>query len=216
MWIASWDILQFTETVAKLWTAIDWISTEEAADSLARILWLAWEWIENIDNLWSALVDLWNNFKTDEWAILRFSERIAWAWAIAWLTSSEILWIATAFADVWIEAESWWTAVQKVLLEINNAVNWWWAELERFALLAWKTSKDFAETWKKDAWQWFLDFVNWLSKSWDDAANVLAELIGSDVRLARAFLSVAWAWWQLNKTLEVSQKAFAENIALDE
>ncbi len=216
MGIAAQDIGTFTETVAKLSTAIDGISTEAAAEWLARVIWLSGEWIENIDRLGASLVELGNNLKTDEGAIISFAERIAGAWGIVGLTSNQILGISAAFADVGIQAEAGWTAVQKTLLIINNAVNNAWAELEKFAVLSGMSAQEFWALWKKDAWAWFLAFVDWLKDSWEDAANVLAELIGADVRLARAFLSVAWAGWQLEKSLRLSEDAFEDNVALQE
>lgn len=213
LWIAKEDILEFTRVAAWLWVATN-LTAEQAATAFARISNIMNEPISQMDQMWSALVDLWNNFATNESEILNFAERIAWAWEIAWLTSSEVLGISAAFTSVWIEAESGWTAVQKTLLTINNAVNDSWIELNRFAVVAWMTSLEFAKLWKDNAAQAFNQFVLWLKDSWDDAANILWDLIWTDVRLARAFLSVSWAGDLMTRTIDTSNKAFEENKAL--
>ena len=82
MWIAADDILTFTKVVAQLSTSIDWISADEAAQTLARLQAQTWWSIENLDRLWASLVDLWNNFKTNEWEILNFANEIKAAWWI--------------------------------------------------------------------------------------------------------------------------------------
>ena len=216
MWVAADDILIFTETVAKLSSAISWVSAEEASQQLARVLALSGESIQNIDELSNSLVALWNNFKANEWEILNFWERLTSAGAIVWLTSSEILWIATAFVDVWIQAEAWGTAVQKTLLTINNAVLENWEALRWFAETAWVSSQEFANTWENDAWEWFRQFVEWLSEEWDDAINTINDLIWTDVRLQRALLAVANANGVLTKSMELSNSEFENWTALQD
>lgn len=100
MGIAADDILKFTETVAKLSTAIDGVSAEEASKQLARVLTLTGDTIQNIDRLGSSLVQLGNNFKANEGEILNFAERIAGAGGVVGLTSADILGISAAFVDV--------------------------------------------------------------------------------------------------------------------
>lgn len=215
LWVAKDDIIEFTRVAAWLWVATN-LTAEQAATAFARIANVMNEPISQMDQMWSSLVDLWNNFATNESEILNFAERIAGAWEIAGLTSAEVLGISAAFTSVGIEAESGWTAVQKTLLTINNAVNDSWAELQKFAVVAWVSSQEFAELWETNAAQAFNKFVIWLKDSWDDAANILGELIWTDVRLARAFLSVSSAWDLMTRTIDTSTKAFEENEALAE
>lgn len=214
MWIAKQDLEKFTETVAKLWTAIDWISDEEAATILARMMWMTKESIQDMDKVSSALVELWNNYKATEWEILDFAQNIAWAWAVVWLTSADILWISTAFVDVWVQAEAGWSAVMKALLKMNDAVAQWSDSLSWFAQISWMSSEEFANAWREDSAMAFTAFVNWLTVAWDDANWILNELLWTDIRLQRAFLSLANSWDVLNQTLESSRQGYEENIAL--
>jgi len=213
LWVAIEDLEKFTKVITDISVSTN-LTEEAAAKSFARISNILQEPLDDIDKMGSAVVGLWNNFATTEAEILSFAERIAWAWKIAWLTSSDIFWIATAFSSVWIEAEAWGTAVQKTLLKMNNAVNNGGKELQKFAKLSWRNAEEFAHIWKTDASKWFELFVNGLWKAWDDASNILWELIWNDVRLQRAFLSLANAWNLVNQTLETSNQAFRENSAL--
>jgi ElaB/YqjD/DUF883 family membrane-anchored ribosome-binding protein len=118
-------LVDFTRTVADLGVATN-MTTEEAAFNLARIaniFGIKTEAMgENSQRLGSTIVDLGNNFATTERDIASFAERIAGAGKIAGLTQADILAIGTAMSSVGVEAEAGGTAVQKVLLAINEAV----------------------------------------------------------------------------------------------
>jgi hypothetical protein len=60
---------------------------------------------------------------------------------------------------------------------MNNAVNNGGKELQKFAKLSWKNAEEFAHIWKTDASRWFELFVNGLWNAWDDASNILWELV---------------------------------------
>lgn len=211
--IAPENLTKFIKTVSELWVTTN-LATEDAATALARVANITNLTQEEFSNFWSALVELGNNFATTERDIVSFTERIAWAWQIAWLTPPQILALATAFSSVGIEAEAWGTAVQKVLLALNSAVQAWSVELEQFAAIAWSTWKEFAKQFESNAGQAFAQFVDWLSRSGKQASEVLKELNLSDVRLQRAFLSLAQNSDLLTDAIDKSNKAFTENNAL--
>ena len=215
LWIPTSQLLKFTDVVAKLGVSTN-MTTDQIATSFARIANITQEPMENIDRMGAVVVWLGNNFATTESEIVNFATRIAGAWEIAWLTTSQIFWISTAFSSVGIEAEAWGTAVQKVLLDINNAVSNGSSRLNAYAVIAWKTADEFKKAWKDNAWQAFTDFVKWLSNSWDEANQILSEMWLNDVRLQRAFLSLANAWDLLQETIDLSNQSWEQNNALQE
>lgn len=204
---------KFTKVIAQLWVATN-MTAEESAQMLAQFANITKMDLNDIDKLGSVIVDLWNNFATTENDITNFASRIAGAGQIAWISQANIMAIATAFSSVWIEAEAWWTAVQKVLLQMNNAVVQGGDKLELYAKTLWVTAEEFKTLFNSHPEKAFEEFVKWLSKAWDEAQLTLSELWLNDERLTRAFLSLAQNSDILTETIEMSNKARDENVAL--
>lgn len=207
------QIDNFAETIAKIGVTTN-LSVEQASTQFARFANIMQTPLENISNIGSAVVDLGNNFATTESEILEFGLRIAGAGAIAGLTEAQVLAIGTALSSVGVEAEAGGTAVQKVLLELNKAVNSGGKELEQFAIVAGMSGDEFAKAYKDDAGKAFDLFVKGLGRAGGDATLVLDELGLSDVRLQRAFLSLAGAGDLLTRAMETGSVAVEENNAL--
>lgn len=207
------DLEKFTTTISQLGTATN-LANEEAAQMLAQFANITWMDLNNIDRLWATIVDLWNNFATTEADIVNFASRIAGAWSIAWLSESQIMGIATAFSSVWIEAEAWGTAVQKVLLQMNNAANLWGDALDEYSKAIWMTADEFKKLRDTHPEEVFQKFLSSLNEAWSWAAKILTDLWLKDERLTRAFLSL----WQnseiLTDAISRGNQAWNDNIAL--
>lgn len=215
LWVATEDILTFTETVAKIWVTTN-LTAEEAGTAFARIANVLQEPISNIENMASSVVWLGNNFATSEKEILNFASEMVAAWWIAWLTSDEIFWISTAFTSVWINAEAWWSAVSKALIKMNNAVIEWWDELDGFATASGLTTAEFKRGWEEDAWQTFGKFITGLWKAGDEWVNTLQKLLWTDIRTTKAFLAVAGAGDLVTESISKSNEEFVKSNALTE
>jgi TP901 family phage tail tape measure protein len=213
--VAKEDILAFTETMANLGVATN-LTAEEAATAFAQLANIMQEPIDNIDNLGAALVDLGNNSATTERDILNFAQRIAGAGKLANLTSQDLLGIGAAFSSVGIEAEAGGTAVQKVLMNMTEAVAQGGEQLDLFAKTAGMSAQEFKKMWETDAAGAFTAFVEGLGNAGDDAIGILDELGLSDQRLVRGFLSVANAGDLMRDSIGRSNSAFQENTALIE
>jgi hypothetical protein len=116
------NLLDFTETIAQLGVTTN-LTTEEAAQEFAQLANIMGTSQDDFDKLGSSLVALGNSSATTEQKILSFASRIAGAGKIAGLTETDILAIGAAMSSVGVEAEAGGTAVQKVLLSMNEAVN---------------------------------------------------------------------------------------------
>jgi len=206
-------ISAFTKTISLIGPTTN-LTTEQAATSFARLSTILGFPIENVSNLGSAVVGLGNNFATTEQEIVNFTTRIAGSGAIAKVSVQDLAGIATAFASVGIEAESGGTAVQKVLLDMNTAVAQGGEQLDKFAMVSGMTSEDFAVNWKKNAADTFAEFVKGLGVQGDQAATTLDDLGFADVRLQRAFLSLASAGDLVTETISKSREEFEKNTAL--
>lgn len=213
--VATSDLLWFTDVIAKLSVSTN-LTAEKAATDFARIANITQEPLQNVDRMGASVVALGNNFATTETEIVNFATNIAGAWEISGLTTDQIFAISAAFSSVGIEAEAGGTATQKVLLAINNAVNKWGKELQAYARISGQSAEEFKKTWKDNAGEGFLAFVQGLQNAGQDANLVLEEMGLKDVRLQKAFLSLANAGDLLNNTLETANQAREENNALQE
>lgn len=212
--IAKDDLGEFTKAVAAMGVSTN-ISAEDAATAFAQLAnIMGEEGADAFSRMGSAVVELGNNFATNEADIVNFAQRIAGAGQIAGLSTSDIFAIGAAMSSVGVQAEAGGTAVQKVLLAMNQAVATGSDQMEIFAGVAGQSTEDFAESWEKDAAGAFNDFVSGLGLLGDDALLVLQELGLQDQRLIRSFLSLANAGTLLEDTLVASNSAFIENTAL--
>ena len=209
------NIPEFTETVAALGAATD-LTSESAAEFLARIQAITSLPADKIENFGSALVELGNNVAASEAEIALFTIRMAGAGNVAGLTQAEVLAIAASFRELGIRAERGGTAVQKVLFTMIEAINDAGPELQTFATTAGVTAEEFAELFEKDAGEAFTRFVEGLGRSGDEAFAVLSQLGLADQRLAQAFITLGNAGSNLRDNIELSTNAFAENTALIE
>lgn len=209
------NITKFTKTVAQIEASTN-LSREAAATNFARIANVIQEPIENIDRMGAAVVDLGNNFATNESQILDFATRIAGAGKIANLTASDIFGIGAAFASVGVEAEAGGTAVQKVLNAMTEAAATGNDDLAVFAETAGLTVDEFIRLREEDPSEAFNRFVEGLQRAGDSSFKILADLGLSNERVIRAFLSVANAGDLLRRTLETSGSAYRDNTALQE
>lgn len=233
------NLKKFTKVIADI-SATTNLTSESAATSFARIANVMQLPLTEVDKMGAAVVDLGNNFATTEGEIVSFAERISGAGNIAGLSTQDILAIGTAMSSVGIQAEAGGTAVQKVLINMTKATRGSMKEyndamkksaeeagqtleefqkeaggqLNIFAKTAGLTAEQFQKLFQEDASQAFELFVKGLGEQGNKAFDTLDNLELKDVRLNRAFLSLANAGDLITDTLKTSNTAWEENTAL--
>lgn len=201
LWVATKDISVFTESIARV-TAITWGNVEETATAIAKLATIFKIPYSDIDRLTWAAVKLWWAFAADEDEIVNFSKQIASAWQIAWLTAEQILAIATSFIQVWVPAERWWSAINRVLIDLTRFAKEWWEELNRVAEITWVTASEFQKMFQQNAWEAFLRFMQWLWASTTDTTWAIWELFGENIRTIQSFTTASKAADVLSSALK--------------
>ena len=133
---------------------------------------------------------------------------------VAGFTQEDILAIGAAMSSVGVEADRGGTAVQKVILQMSEAVALGGDDLQLFAKTAGMSADQFTAAWNSDPASVFADFVTGLGDSGENAFGILDSLGLKDQRLIQAFLALGNAGDLLNETLDASSTAWDENTAL--
>jgi len=218
--ISKEHLLEFTKTMVMLGDSTN-LSADEAAVALARFLNITGESTGNVDRLGAAIVDLGNNFATDEASIVAMSTRLASAGTLAGLTSTDILALSTAMSSVGIQAEAGGTAMTQTLTAIekaaSDAANGSTEALDRIASVAGMSSAEFASAWENrpiTALQAFIAGLGSLDEKGESATLVLDELGMSGVRQSNMLKSLALASGVLSDAIDTSSEAYQNNTAL--
>lgn len=119
--IKTQNVKSFTKTMIDLGESTN-MSAESATTSLARFANITQMSQKDFDKLGSAIVDLGNNYATTESEITEMALRIAGAGKQVGMSQGDILGFATALSSVGVEAEAGGSAISKVMVQMQLAV----------------------------------------------------------------------------------------------
>lgn len=213
------DMEKFTETMIGLGNATD-ITADEAAMLAAQFNAVNDFGTENIDKFASAVVWLGNNSATTESNIMAMAQRLASAGTQAGLSAQDILGVATALSSTGIAAEAGGGSFSKFIVNLQQGVETGKVgkvKLKEFAKVAGMSAKEFKEQWGKDPIIAIQNFINGLAAAGDEgksAIGVLQKLGLTEIRMRNALLSLASGENKLTKYVQGSNKAWEENVAL--
>lgn len=217
---AGENITKFTKTMVMLGDSTN-LSAEEAALSLAKFMNITGTAAEDSDRLGSAVVDLGNNFATQEDQIVNMSTRLASAGTIAGLTQQEILALATAMSSAGIRAEAGGSAMATTLTQIEKIVEGVTEnsaeQIQTLARIAGMSAEEFTRAWKEDpitALTAFLHGLGELEDQGESAVVVLDELDMKGVRQSNMLKALALSAENMDYALQVSNDAWKDNTAL--
>ena len=213
--IAKENLAGFTEVMAKLGTATN-MTSEEAATMLAQFATVTGMDASLYSNLGSAIVDLGNNFATNEKKITDMAQSIAAAGTNAGMSEADMLALSAAVTSVGIEAgaggTSMSTLIQKLQLAIETGNG-----LEEWAAAAGMSAQEFASLWGKDATGALTTFIQSLGTTEESAMSTLVALGLNDSRLVRMVTSLNSAEQKnhlLSNAIRTANTAWQENTAL--
>lgn len=214
--IKSQDVVSFTKTMIDMGESTN-LSAEDAASAIAKIANITGLTSDEYQRFGSSVVALGNNFATTEQDIVAMANRLAASGTLAGLTNQEILGLATAMSSVGIEAEAGGTAMTQTLAAIESAVAAGGEDLQKFAIVAGESSKEFASKWKNkpvEAIQDFIRGLGTLDERGASATMVLDDMGLSGVRQSNMLKSLALAADTMTGAVDMSNRAWNENTAL--
>lgn len=217
--IATKDITNFTETMAKLGSATN-LSATEAGESIATFVNVMGTLPENYERIGSVIVKLGNNSKATESDIMAMAQRMSGAAATLGMTESSVFGLATALSSVGLEAEMGGTAISRVMNDFNRAasgVETKYGTLAQYAEICGMSTKQFADTVKNDAGEALKQFVIGLgdsNRTGKGTIQLLSDLGVNEVRLTDTMLRLANASGTVDEYMKMADEEWIRNTAL--
>ena len=195
------------------------MSSEEAAEGMARFMNIMGTAPEQARNLGSSMVELGNNMAANEQEILNLGLRLAGTGNQVGMAESEIIGLAATMASLGIRAEMGGGAMSKFMNQLNTDVRaggekaFAWADLAGMSVdeLTSKLDTDFAGA--------MVDVL----KGFDDAAErgenldqVMRDLGIGDIRMLDTLKRLTSGHEMLAEAIEMSGRAWDDNTALSE
>ena len=217
--IKTENIVDFTKTIADLGATTN-LSAEEGATSLAQFMAVMGTSQGNIRNLGSSIVELGNNFATNERSIVEMAQRLSGMGKQTNMAEADVLGLAAALSTVGIEAEAGGSAMTQVMNKMQNAVASGGDGLQKFASAAGVSANEFANAFRTrpvEALQMLLKGLDEVKENGGNVNEVLAGLGITGIREADAIKRLAGALngdSGLGKALDIANKGWKENNAL--
>lgn len=215
------NLLNFIEIMAKLGVTTN-LSSDEAALALAKFINVADVTQGEVDELGAAIVDLGNNFATQESDIVYMSQRLASAGTVAGLTAQEILALSTAISSAGIKTEAGASSMSTTLSNIEMIVSGVALhseeKLQTLADISGTTTEEFARLWEErpiEALQKFLVGLGKVNTEGESMVLFLSELGMSSIRQSNMIRSLALSSENLSSAIDTANQAFEENTALE-
>lgn len=210
------EIADFTRVMAMLGVTTN-VTSEQAANDIAKIQNIFGASGKATENFASALVDLGNKGASTEQEILALASRVASAGNTVGLSQAEVLGFAAAIANVGMEAEAGGSAMSKVFNEISGAVSAGGADLEKFAQIADMSAEAFGSLFRQDAaaaTQAFIEGLGRIKETGGDLNGTLGALGITELRQSDLLRRLAGDSTGLGKALSTANTAWKDNNAL--
>tara|TARA_B100000029_G_C17604196_1_gene966847 strand:- start:193 stop:5877 length:5685 start_codon:yes stop_codon:yes gene_type:complete len=220
--VAASEIVKFTDTIQKLTIATN-LSADQAALSMARLQEITGTTGNELDNLASSLVALGNNFAATESEVVTAALQIATATAQIGgemnQTAVDALAFSTTLKAIGQPSQAGATAIVRLMTELSEAIALGGKNLQLFADVAGMSVDSFKTLFDIDSTKavaLFIDGLNNVERLGKTNIGVLQELGLGQVRTQKAILATAKASDTLFEAIDVANKAFIENNALNE
>lgn len=212
------NLIAFTETIAAMGVATN-LSTQEAGEGMAKFINIMGSGQDQFETIGSIIVELGNKTAATESDILGFGTRIAGVGRIVGATEDEILGLAAGLVSLGIPAERGGTAIQRMLLLMDQAITSGDDKLRAFADTAGMTMDEFVTAFRDSPIKAFEAFVRGLDRveeRGESAFGVLKRLNVQEQRTIQVLLTSAGGWETIADALDLANQEAGEGNALAE
>jgi TP901 family phage tail tape measure protein len=209
-------IVDFTRVVVALGQTTD-LSYDEAATSLAQFANVMKISQDDFGRVGAALVDLGNNGASTESQIMALAQRLSGAGSLVGAAPDEVLALASAMADLGIEAELGGGAMSRTLTAMYAAVQEGGERLDAFAATAGMSGQALQQAFGEGPIQALDAVVRGLAQTREEGGNVvgaLADMGLKGTQNQQVLLRLTGAGDGLTKSLERSADAYQAQTAL--
>ena len=209
------NIEGFTNVLADLKVATN--LGDDGASELAKFANITGMSQDKFDRLGSTIVDLGNHMATTESDIVSMAMRLAGAGTQVNMSEADIMGFSAALSSVGIEAEMGGSAMSKMMVNMQLAVETGGGALEDFAKVANMSTDEFSAAFKNNAAKALGAFISGLNDTerlGQSAIVTLDSMDISEVRLRDTMLRAANASGLFNESIDMANNAFEENSAL--
>ena len=210
------NLEDFIRTMADLSVATN-LTSEDAASQFAKFANITGMAQDQFDEMGSTVVALGNNMATTEADIMNMAMRLAGAGSQINMSVADILGYSAALSSVGIEAEAGGSALSKVMVSMQLAVETGTEDLKDYANVAGMAADEFQQLFKTDPSRALSAFISGLGDTdrlGKSAIAVLDEMGISEVRLRDTLLRAASAGDLFENSLQIANEGFEENTAL--
>lgn len=210
------NLEDFIQTMADLSVATN-LTSEDAASQFAKFANITGMAQDQFDEMGSTVVALGNNMATTEADIMNMAMRLAGAGSQINMSVADILGYSAALSSVGIEAEAGGSALSKVMVSMQLAVETGTEGLKDYANVAGMAAGEFQQLFKTDPSRALSAFISGLGDTdrlGKSAIAVLDEMGISEVRLRDTLLRAASAGDLFENSLQIANEGFEENTAL--
>jgi len=209
-------IMEFTQVIAEMGDATV-LSTEEAATGMAQFIASTGGTADMARDLGNVLVDLGNNFATNEAIILDFAKQMGGTAAGMGVTQEKVLALSAVLANVGISAERGASAMTRVFVEMDKAIAMNTENLQVFAQVAGQSTEEFARSFREDAAKAVASFVIGLNRTQElgGSVSVVLDTLKLDgLRVADSLRRVSMSTDAMNDAFARAEEQWEGGTAL--
>lgn len=212
------NLIEFTEVMAAMGVATN-LGAEEAATGFARFANIMGTNQDQFGRLGSVVVDLGNKLAATESEILHFGLRLSPIGKTVGMTEEEVLGLSAAMANLGIPAERGGTALQRVFLDMNEAVLTGGESLAKFAAATRMTTDEFVALFQESPADAFVELIKQIDATQEaggNASGTLRDLGIIQQRSIQVMLAASNGWETVAESIDIANEAGAEGNALFE